>query len=242
MNPYLSYGDRQFFYTITKSPLIAKKIVIHVHPDGVIEVEAPETNSFIDIYAAVQKRARWISEQIDKIHKIKKYVLPREYISGETHFYLGRRYCLKVIHNREMQQGVKLHAGRIELITKIYDPVVIRNKLKKWYIQKSEIYFQKRLLEICEHIPWIEEAPSFKLVKMKKQWGSCSPDNIIHLNPWLIKAPSDCIDYVITHELCHLKERNHGKKYYELLSKAYPNWQFVKQKLDNMAELILVDM
>jgi predicted metal-dependent hydrolase len=241
MNASIKYGDREIHYEVVRTATLVKKILIHVHPNATVEVEAPDANPIPDINVAVRKRARWICKQLDMIADTKKYVMPREYISGETHFYIGRRYSLKVITTREDAQTVKLRSGRIEVITRINDPVVIRKRLKKWYTEKSEDYFQKRLHHISQNIDWIQDTPSFKLIKMQKQWGSCSPEGVIHLNPWLIRAPSECIDYVITHELCHLKERNHSKKYYALLEKYYPNWEHVKTKLDGMAELLLAE-
>ena len=241
MNASIKYGDREIQYEVVRTSVLLKKILIHVHPNAVVEVEAPEENSLSDINSAVRKRARWICKQLDTISEMKKYVMPREYISGETHFYIGRRYTLKIITAREEPQSIKLRSGRLEVITRINDPVVIRNRLKKWYTEKSEEYFQKRLNHIAKNIDWVMQTPSFKLVKMQKQWGSCSPEGVIHLNPWLIRAPSECIDYVITHEICHLRERNHSKRYYELLKTHYPNWEHVKTKLDGMAELLLAE-
>ena len=74
---------------------------------------------------------------------------------------------------------------------------------------------------------------------MQKQWGSCSPAGVILLNPHLVKAPRDCIDYVISHELCHLREHNHSPRYYRLLAKIIPSWEAMKARLDGMAELLL---
>jgi len=74
---------------------------------------------------------------------------------------------------------------------------------------------------------------------MRTQWGSCSPGGVILLNPHLVKAPRQCIDYVISHELCHLQEHNHSRRYYRLLGKIMPSWEGVKARLDGMAELLL---
>lgn len=81
--------------------------------------------------------------------------------------------------------------------------------------------------------------PEWRLVAVQMQWGSCSPKGVILLNPHLVKAPRECVDYVITHELCHLQELNHSPRYYRLLSQLMPDWQPVKAKLDGMAELLL---
>ena len=76
---------------------------------------------------------------------------------------------------------------------------------------------------------------------MKTQWGSCSPSGAILLNPHLIKTPTRCIDYVILHELCHLKEHNHSRAFYRLITHAMPDWERVKADLDRLSELYLCE-
>ena len=75
------------------------------------------------------------------------------------------------------------------------------------------------------------------LVQMAKRWGSCSRAGRILLNPELVTAPKDCIDYVIVHELCHLKEHNHSPAYYRLLDRVMPSWQERKRRLDQTVEV-----
>jgi hypothetical protein len=81
--------------------------------------------------------------------------------------------------------------------------------------------------------------PDWRIVRMQKQWGSCSPAGVILLNPHLVKAPRACVDYVICHELCHLQEHNHSPRYYRLLGQIMPGWEAVKIRLDGMAETLL---
>lgn len=69
---------------------------------------------------------------------------------------------------------------------------------------------------------------------MEKRWGSCTNDGLILLNPELVAAPIDCIDYVIIHELCHLKEHSHNQRFYNLLSKILPDYTKSKKKLDRL--------
>lgn len=237
----LRYGDNAIPYEIVCNPMLVEKIRIHVHPNNQVEVETPTKPCQKKIDDAIQKRARWIVNQLEANTKNRAHSLPREYVSGETHFYVGKRYALKIIQNTDDTSHVKLKAGCIHITTRSIDPVSIRRRLNNWYRDKSQDYFAKRLSLIVDNISWINTLPEIKLISMKKQWGSCSPDGKIHLNPWLIRAPVDCIDYVITHELCHLQEHNHSKKYYELLQRHYPNWQHVKAKLDGMAELLLAE-
>ncbi|MGP5314724.1 M48 metallopeptidase family protein [Psychrobacter faecalis] len=85
----------------------------------------------------------------------------------------------------------------------------------------------------------VEASPSIKLMVMKKQWGSCSTKGNLILNPHLVKAPRECIDYVILHELCHIAEYNHSERFWRLLTQVMPNWKEVKARLDGIAELYL---
>jgi predicted metal-dependent hydrolase len=71
---------------------------------------------------------------------------------------------------------------------------------------------------------------------MPKRWGSCTREGRIMLNPALVSAPKDCIDYVITHELCHTRIHNHSAEYYELLTRIMPDWEERKTRLDQLVE------
>ncbi len=86
---------------------------------------------------------------------------------------------------------------------------------------------------------WVSGRPSFRILTMKKQWGSCSSKGMLMLNPHLVKAPKESIDYVILHELCHIAEHNHSERFWWLLTQVMPQWKEVKAKLDDMAELYL---
>lgn len=124
---------------------------------------------------------------------------------------------------------------------RVADKAAIKRRLKQWYRLRAEDYFQRRLAEISARLGWLTEIPPMKIVQMEQQWGSCSPSGSINLNPALIRAPRHCIDYVLLHELCHLKEHNHSKRFYTLLQGHDPNWIATKAELDRLAELLLAE-
>ena len=132
-----------------------------------------------------------------------------------------------------------LHLLNAEDNEHVRDRAAVKNRLQRWYKERANDYLSRRLALIAGELLWLDDVPPLKLVRMQKQWGSCSPAGAINLSPDLIKAPRDCVDYVIAHELCHLREHNHSKKYYALLDACHPNWRVTKSKLDGMAELIL---
>lgn len=237
----LRYGDRKTDYQITPTERLTSKILIHVHPDGIVEVEAPTERDAAAIRTAVQRRARWIFDNLDSARDARTYALPREYVGGETHFYLGRRYRLVVRAEPATPSSVKLVRGYIEIVAPVADRAAIKRRLREWYRLRAKEYFQRRLEHIAAGLDWLLETPAMKMVPMQQQWGSCSPTGTINLNPALIRAPRHCIDYVLLHELCHLKEHNHSKRFYAMLSKYDPNWVATKAELDRLAELLLVE-
>jgi predicted metal-dependent hydrolase len=112
----------------------------------------------------------------------------------------------------------------------------IRSVLNDWYRQRARDVFAQRLAVIAEPLQWIHELPPLRLQFMSRQWGSCSPAGRITLNPWLVRAPREAIDYVLLHELCHLKHHNHSRAFYSMLDRHMPNWRKVKGLLDERAE------
>ncbi|GFE79128.1 metal-dependent hydrolase [Steroidobacter agaridevorans] len=239
MRNSFNYGDTEIEYSVAHNARLESKVRIHVHPNGFVEVESPPGKSASEICHAVRKRARWIAKHLEANSQLRAHALPREYVSGETHFYLGRRYQLKIVAPVADRPVVAMKAGRIHVAVRGEEPLAVRRRLNAWYKERAEDYLGRRLSEISETIPWLKNEPPLKLTAMRKQWGSCSPSGSINLNPWLIRAPRDCIDYVLIHEICHLKEHNHSKRYYELLERHCPNWRKIKTRLDGMAELLL---
>ena len=224
----------------------ARKVIIKVHPDQRVVATVPHDASDDAIQDAMRKRARWIWQSIDEFAKQKDTVLPKRYVSGETQFYLGKRYVLKVIVDAEQVPNVKLSRGKLNVtikqeVTKDTDDRLVKVKplIDKWYQYKAKTIFHERLAELLPKATWVTGIPSFRVMAMKKQWGSCSTKGNLMLNPHLVKAPKECIDYVILHELCHIAEHNHSERFWRLLTQVMPNWKEVKAKLDDMAEMYL---
>jgi predicted metal-dependent hydrolase len=204
-------------------------------------VDAPSDANMASIKEAVRKRSRWVLNHLKSIRKRTEHVLPRQYVSGESHFYLGRRYLLKLIDAlpENGKPMVKLERGKLAVFAKQPAPEDTRRLLNDWYRSRAEKVFEKRLRLMCDKLAWIDQVPDWHLLAMTKQWGSCSPSGKLSLNPRLVKAPTECVDYVLLHELCHLQAHNHSPRFYERLECAMPHWRRLKGKLDAMAEMIL---
>lgn len=235
----LIYGEERIRYQVCHVPDREDKVAIHVHPDGSVQVDAPMDTELPEIKEAVQKRARWVMGHIEKARELREYVLPREYVSGESYYYQGRRFQLKVVRSEDAKGSVKLHRGKLMVESSDVSPARVRKLLLNWYRARAQDYFTRRLKDITARVPWLAETPEWRLLTMKKQWGSCSPKGVLSLNPHLVKAPRESIEYVLLHELCHLQEHNHSPRFYRLLTEQMPEWKSVKAKLDGMSELLL---
>lgn len=206
-----------------------KTLGIKVHPDGTVSIKAPINATLDDIRNKVHHRAAWILRQRRYFESFGTPTTERQYISGESHLYLGRQYMLRIKEGES--NAVHYQYNILE--------VVCQNKkeaakvLQLWYLERAQIKFPEYAKPIIEQFAAYGVQPkSVGIRKMEKRWGYCTPNGNIYLNPRLICAPRCCFEYVITHELCHLVHRNHTKEFYALLSKEMPHWEKWKAKLE----------
>lgn len=236
----LRYGEETIAYQVRRQPArTVNRISIHVDPNGDVLVDAPVMVSDTAIRVAVKKRARWIQGHVASFRQSGALALPREYVSGESFMYLGRRYRLKVIAVDPQAAGVRLWGGYIEIRVTAKQPGVVRAALEHWLRARAKIVLGDRLEAVCSRLRWVHGTPNTRFQAMKVQWGSCSPQGRLTLNPFLVKAPKECIDYVLLHELCHIQEHNHSARFYRLLDRHLPEWRLRKLRLDNLADQIL---
>lgn len=230
----VQYGNTSIEYDLTFSP--RKTLAIDVHPDLRVTVQAPEGSQLADIERRLRKRAPWILRQQRRFESYLPTLPPRQYLSGETHRYLGRQYRLKVSQGET--EGVKLTRGYFFItVADKSDTERVKTLLTAWYRRQARRIFQERL-DIClARVGFLQLGqPAFEIRHMKSRWGSCTPAGKIILNLKLIQVPKVYIDYVIMHELCHLKEPNHSSRFYDLLNRVMPDW-FKKREQLNALEV-----
>ena len=227
MTDKCNWGEHEIKYGITYSD--RKTIGIMVMPNKDVYVKAPEGAELVNIRAKVNKRAGWILKQWRHFDSFGETSPPKMYLSGESHSYLGRQYMLKVIDGEE--NTVKYKGAKIEVICS--DRGNVSKLMKGWYKERAKVKF----MEIAEPIisrfsKYGVEPSSINIQDMSNRWGSCTSKGKIILNTELIKAPKPCIEYVITHELCHLIHHDHTRVFFELLETEMPDWKRWKDKLE----------
>lgn len=208
-----------------------RTLAIHVLPDGCLELTAPEDATLDAILAKVEKRSRWIATQRRIFREMNVKPAPRRYVSGATHCYLGRQYRLKIIVGAV--ESVRLKGAYFEVITADENPEAVKELLARWFRNRAKDQFTRRMEEWK---PWCKKhhlsEPRLQIRRMPKRWGSAGADGRISLNPELVHASSRCIDYVIAHEICHLKYPGHDRSFYRLLGALLPDWRSLKHKLE----------
>jgi predicted metal-dependent hydrolase len=216
---------------------VTQKDIKNVHlsvypPFGQVKIAAPNRMDLDTIRIYAISKLSWIRKQQAKI-KAQKREAPREYLTKESHYYLGKRYLLKVIEHHSSPL-VKLKHNTIELYIRPETNTAKRKEiLDNWYRTQLKELVPKTILK------WEKEMKvkvnEFGIKKMKTKWGTCNiAAQRIWLNLELAKKPISCLEYIIIHEMTHLLERNHNNRFVALMNQFMPNWKEVKEELNRL--------
>jgi predicted metal-dependent hydrolase len=239
----VEYGTNVIEYRLERRQRATLEIT--VEPDGLVRVTAPSNAPLEDIAARVRRRARWILAQQASFSRFRPHTPPRIYVPGETHLYLGRQYRIRVVppvvgkseSTVSRTPSVKMARGFLEVRNVDFnDSGTIEKHIKEWYRKRAQVQLPSRLEVNRQRFPdpHAVQPTSLRLQRMRTRWGSMSLAGSLVLNPDLIRAPMDCIDYVVTHELCHLLVPNHGRQFFELQRLVMPDWERRKQRLEKV--------
>jgi len=208
-----------------------KTLSLTVAPDMRICLKCPHDTAEERIELFLKKKWYWLQKQLNFFGKHQRKAYVKEYVSGESFYYLGRQHQLIV--KRGPEDSVSLLRGVLMVITT--KSVGARDYTKKlittWYTNKQKQIFTERFTEMQKRFDY-KHMPSLTVRDMKRRWGSYISKDKILLNPKLIHVSKDCIDYVIVHELCHMRYKNHDKKFFGFLDEKYPKWEKKKEKLE----------
>lgn len=199
-------------------------------PEGEVKVSAPLFLSDEDIFNFIKSKKDWILKK-------QKYILendikaPLKYDNGEIHYLWGKEYTLQLISNENIK-----HVLIDKEKSVMYLPVPKRSTIDKRRKILNEFYRNEMkravpaVLEKCTKI--VGRKPSEVKIRSMKNWGNCNQNRRITLNLNLAKKDPECLEYVMIHELCHLIEFNHGKKFKKLMDTYCPDWKIIKKRLN----------
>ena len=212
-----------------------KTLQLEVLPDMSVRMIAPLGTKVEVCSRMLLKRMDWVRAQMRYFSQFHPLTKPREYVSGETHLFLGRRLRLKVV--KGSAKGVKATRQHLTVCAgQTTSARLVEAILWQWYREQASDLFQERMLGcmLKLNIPKNEGPKSLIVRRYKSRWGSMSADGVLGLNLDLIRAPIECIDYVIIHELCHLRFPHHGPRFWDLLERVMPDWRKRKTKLERL--------
>ena len=200
-----------------------------------IRLIAPKSINDEQIQEIIQKKAPTILQKLQEVNKITESPLPKEFISGEKFTYLGRNYRLKV-YKEDGLQKVKLTFARGRFIATVPDKLDDDKKrlqlielFKTWYLEHGKVKIQSRLKLYCAKMGVIPNDVQLKEQRMR--WGTCTPEGNIYLNWRIIMSPISIIDYVLVHELAHLRYMNHSNDYWNFVRSTLPDYEQRKEWL-----------
>ncbi len=218
---------RDILVIVTKKKM--KNMYLRIRePEGNIQISAPWGASQKQIQQFIENNWEWIVKKREEVMAKEQ----KEYVTGEKHSLWGQEYKLFV--ERSLKKPMtELRGDEIYLRVTAHSTVEERRKqLDKWYKEqlKKEVEKQK------EHWEFVvgKQAKEWTFRRMKTRWGSCHVQKEkICLNIQLAEKPYSCLEYVMVHELTHLHETGHNKRFWGLMDKFYPSWRLVKKQLNN---------
>ena len=229
----VQYGAHVISFSVVRRE--RRTLEIAVEPDATVVVAAPVDAEVEAIDSKVRKRAAWIRRQQRYFMQFLPRTPERRYLAGETHLYLGRQHRLKIEQGEP--EGVKITRGFITVTMRCPpQPGSVEALVEGWYRERAHLKFAERLeINLARFADPDAHRPTGLIVrKIKQRWGSMSAAGRLLLNPRLMEAPTNAIDYVITHELCHVAEPNHGPRFFALLTQVMPDWPRRKQRLERI--------
>ena len=226
----INWAETRLAYTIRRSARRKKTVAVIVEPTGSVLVVAPERLSIDRLDAIVTRKAQWIVRRRRRTDGYGPPLSPREFVSGESVLYLGRQYRLKV-HPDESGEA-KLRGGWLHVPAPAGSRQTadgVRETLVSWLRRHAAVRLPERVAA------WQPKAgvplPRVIVANQRRRWGSCDQRGTIRLNWRIIQAPMRLVDYVVVHELVHLRHRGHGRDYWQAVGRLMPDYERRREDL-----------
>lgn len=231
---HVAFGSRSIDFFIKRSKR-RRTISIFVDPFDGVFLRAPLRPSLQELSKLVHSKAIWILNKQRQIEETKEFLPRREFVGGESFLYLGRQLRLVVLnHTKKSHPGIKVRQGKFVIslnshYTELGQRRFVRKLLVNWYKRHAQAVLKKRASLYAKKLKI--HLPELHLANQSKRWGSCSSKGKVRFNWHIIMAPMSLVDYVVAHELCHLKHINHSKDFWQLLGSIMPDYEERRERL-----------
>ena len=206
-----------------------RTVAVSVEPTGEVVLTAPLHFADARLKQIVRENAAWIVRKLQRMQSSDPPLLPREFVSGETVLYLGRSYRLKVHPDRAAETVLRGGWLHVSVPSGLQKAEHVRTALVSWLRHRAE----ERLPERVAHwrVRVGVDLPRIVIADQQKRWGSCDRSGTVRLNWRIIQAPMRLIDYVVVHELVHLRHADHGSAFWRALSVVMPDYERRREDL-----------
>jgi predicted metal-dependent hydrolase len=236
---------------IRRSRRRKSRIGLAFDPAGVVVLEAPLDATTADLEAVIVEHGRWLRHRLAAVQADATCVSPPSYMAGEVLQYVGEAYRLVVeagpplVERRRRDTQLPLFhdirgiVGDIRVRAPDPSPTSIKRTLDRWYRAEARTLFGASI-EQWRTLPWLASwHGEWGARYMRSQWGSCSARGRVSLNTHLVKVPRRLLDYVVVHELCHVRHHDHSRRFYALLDGHLPDWEARRDELNAYLPLLL---
>ncbi len=222
--------NKQIKYKIIYSG--RRSLAISVGPEKGVIVRAPYRTSIKTIENLVNAKTPWIKKHLENYRSSVNINNIKTYFDGSVTLLHGKEHRINIIESNKYFVKLNGENNIVIGLKNISDKEIVGIMLEKWYKTIAEEIFRKRFGEVLLKYKAYDFNPAGFAVKiLKRRWGSCSSKGKITISSELVKLDDIYLEYVILHELCHLRHHNHGKEFYELLSRVFPDWKKRRSEL-----------
>jgi predicted metal-dependent hydrolase len=216
-------------YTVVHRPRVTRRLHLELDDAGELVVVAPRSWPTFHVVQLLRQNLPYVERFLERARA--RQLAPLEFCSGSQHYYRGETFRLQVQRGQHPAR-VCLHEGKLLVSGRLDGPEAVQKALRRWYLGQAQDLFAQRLAHWRQQAHWAHgRQVELMLRRMTRTWGTCNRHGVIRLNTHLVKAPPECLDYVIAHELCHLAQMNHGARFYALQASIYPGWAAVRAHL-----------
>jgi predicted metal-dependent hydrolase len=202
-----------------------RSIGLTVERDATLTAVIPPGTRTAELTKVIKTKRQWLYGKLRERADIGQPRPPRQYVTGEGFPYLGRSYRLLLVD--EAPQAVRLNRGRLELRRDAASDAT--RHLARWYRQAGRPWLRKRIA------PWAQrmqvDMTALRVLPLGYRWGSCSPDGKVNIHWAAMQLPPGLVDYILVHELAHLRRHDHGSEFWRIVEFVMPDYYARRDRL-----------
>ena len=228
----IQFGKKTIDFIIKRSKQRKSTVSVVVDPDEGVSLRAPMHVDTVALNVIALDKGAWITQKL-KSHSESRYdIKKREFVTGESIQYLGRNYILKIIRDPLLNGGgfCRLKGKHLECYISADAPEEMTLKaIKQWYYSRAEKKLKERVAYYSKAMSLLHG--EIMMREQKKRWASCDVKGNLRFNWQIIMAPLKLVDYVVVHELAHIKVHNHSPAFWKVVASIMPDYASRKEQL-----------